>query len=121
MKVLDRHQHELKLAFEGVVQDCRKYYSSFKCDACDYPLESEQWRYYCPDCDFGAHLGCMKIDHQDMGLTRHSSPDGKNSGLDGKSGTAQAVLLGKMVGEGDQKGVEELELPASVAKLVKYL
>ncbi|CAI9103225.1 OLC1v1001673C1 [Oldenlandia corymbosa var. corymbosa] len=123
LKVGEQHPHELKLVFESLTgQDCRKYYCSlFKCEVCGVGLESDCWRYYCDDCDFGMHLGCVKIDNQDVGLMSHSAVVEaiKSGGLEGKSGTAQAVLLAEDKTVDDD--VEKMKLSASVTKIAKYL
>ncbi|XP_022872655.1 uncharacterized protein LOC111391632 [Olea europaea var. sylvestris] len=32
----------------------------YTCDVCDGTLSEGYWCYYCPDCDFGTHLECIK-------------------------------------------------------------
>lgn len=130
VKHLDKHHHELKLTFK-FVQDKNLI---FECDECGQTVEVDQWRYYCAECDFGTHLGCVEVD-QEAGLS-HSTTD---PGLDGKSGTAQAVQPSKTTDDPDEHPVEKLRnemmqhqlgvamlqnqmnLSASMAQLMKYI
>ncbi|KAL3516599.1 hypothetical protein ACH5RR_023501 [Cinchona calisaya] len=124
VKNLEIHHHDLKLTFEFV----QEKNSMFECAVCGDTLEVDRWRFYCGECDFGTHLGCVEVDNE-MGFS---------SEFEGKSRTAQAVQQEKILEDGEnslealrnemmqhQVAVamlrNQLNLSASIAQLVKKL
>ncbi|KAK1424923.1 hypothetical protein QVD17_20264 [Tagetes erecta] len=52
----DDHKHMLKLFYSCPVKD-EDY--TFYCDVCHGEVQKDRWVYYCEQCDYGTHLGCV--------------------------------------------------------------
>ncbi|KAL4585800.1 hypothetical protein LXL04_010426 [Taraxacum kok-saghyz] len=50
------HVHVLKLHYSCPVKE-EEY--TFSCDVCHVDVQEDRWTYYCEECDYGTHLGCV--------------------------------------------------------------
>ncbi|WOG95681.1 hypothetical protein DCAR_0415008 [Daucus carota subsp. sativus] len=58
----DHHDHELSLMYSSPVTENEKAEQpgiTFSCKVCENVVPESYWLYYCADCKYGIHLGCL--------------------------------------------------------------